>query len=97
MTYREHIYMVCKNTDLTDEKDVTETISYLAEELMQFNDLARSYEKKVKELMSAKDWEEWSIAEAKKLFRKKIERCEDEEFKSFVLEHFDEITEENYA
>lgn len=97
MTYKEHIWKVCKNTDLKDEDDVTETIAYLAGEVINLQELAMDQEAKLKEIMTAKDFEEWSNEEAKKIFKRRLEGMEDSEYKEFCLQHFDEITGGNNA
>ena len=97
MTYKQHIYHIINSTDLENKKDVTDTLEYLAAELMQYQDLALAQEDKLKDLMPEKEFMEWSKEEAKKMFRKKVENCKDEHFKKIVLEHFDEITGGNNA
>lgn len=95
MTYKEHIYHVCNATDLEDKDDVIETMQYLAGELMQYQDLSLAYESKLKELMTAKDFEKWSAEEAKKMFKRKIESMEDSEYKTFCLNNIDIITDDS--
>ena len=97
MTYNEHIYEVCKNTDLDDHYDVVETMQYLAKELMSFYEVSMRQEAKLKELMTAKDFEEWGIGEAKEMFKNHIDQMEDGDLKTFCVEHFDEITGGDYA
>lgn len=97
MTYKEHIFTVCENTDLDDKYDVVETMQYLAKELMDYQDLCLRQEEKLKELMTAKDFEEWGTAEAKRMFKNHINQMEDSEYKTFCIEHFDEITGGNNA
>lgn len=92
MTYKEHIYHVCNATDLDDKDDVIETMQYLAKELMEYREIALRQDGKMKEIMTAKDYDEWSTSEAKEMFRNMIEGIEDGEYKDFCLEHFDEIT-----
>lgn len=97
MTYKEHIYNVCKNTDLENKDDCLETIRYLAKELMSYQELALVQEAKMKEIMTAKDFEEWSTQEAKKMFKREIEMMEDSDYKQFCIDNFEAITEEYYA
>lgn len=97
MTYKEHIYQVCNATDLDDKDDVIETMQYLAKELMDYQDLSLRQEAKLKELMTAKDFEEWGTQEAKRMFKNHIDSSEDGEYKDFCLEYFDEITGGDYA
>lgn len=92
MTYKEHIYEVCENTDLDNKEDVVETMRYLASELLRSNTLAIDLDNKLKETMTAKDYLEWSDKEAKKLFKEDIDRMDDSDFKSFCIDNFDEIT-----
>lgn len=97
MTYKEHIYEVCNNTDLEDKDDVIETMQYLAKELMDFQDLCLVYDRKLQEVMTAKDYLEWSTEKAKEKFKRDIENMEDGEFKTFCEENFDIITDESLS
>ncbi len=97
MTYKEHIYEVCKNTDLDNKDDVLETMQYLAKELMDFQDLCLEYDRKLQEVMTAKDYLEWSTEKAKEKFKRDIENMEDGEFKTFCEENFDIITDESLS
>lgn len=95
MTYKEHIYEVCKNTDLDNKDDVIETMQYLAKELMGFQDLCLVYDRKLQEVMTAKDYLEWSTEKAKEKFKRDIENMEDGEFKTFCEENI--ITDESLS
>ena len=97
MTYKEHIYEVCNNTDLDDKDDVIETMQYLAKELIELHDMAKAYEGKLKETMTAKDYLEFVTARAKERIKSDIENMEDGEFKTFCEENFDIITDESLS
>ena len=97
MTYKEHIYEVCKNTDLDDKDDVIETISWLATELIRANKINLDYDEKLKEVMTAKDYLAFVEEKAKELFKEEIEEMAESEFKTFCIDYFDEITGGNNA
>ena len=54
--------------------------------------LVKKYDEKLKELMSEEEYEKWSLETAKEMFKRDIEQIEDNEFKQFCIDHFDEIT-----
>lgn len=93
MTYREHIYNLCKSTDMSNEEEATRLVQILLKDLMQYHDLSMEQEKKLTEIMSYQDFTKWSNDMAKKMFRQEIEGMADSEFKDFCLENFDKITE----
>ena len=97
MTYKEHIYEVCKNTDLDNKDDVLETMQYHAKDLTDSQDLCLEYDRKLQEVMTAKDYLEWSTEKAKEKFKRDIENMEDGEFKTFCEENFDIITDESLS
>ena len=90
-TFREHIHRVCTNTDLKDQEEATMLVQYLAHELIRYHELNLMYEHKIKELMSAKDFEKWVREAAKQLFRTEVDGMEDGDFKDFVQKNFDKI------
>ena len=49
------------------------------------------YEKKLKELMTEKEYKEFVMKVAKEGFKKEIEGMADSEFKDFCMENFEEI------
>lgn len=49
------------------------------------------YEKKLKELMTEKEYKEFVMKVAKEGFKKEIEGMVDSEFKDFCMENFEEI------
>lgn len=51
------------------------------------------YEKKLKELMGEKEFEDFVTNVAKEAFREEIKGMADGAFKDFCLENFDKITE----
>ena len=54
--------------------------------------IAKEYEKKLKELMSEKEFTEFAADVARKLFKQELEGMKDGEFKDFALANFDAIT-----
>lgn len=91
-TYREYLYRLCTGTDFSDKDDAITLAQMLVEEAMMYHDLTMTYEEKVKELMTAKDYEEWSAKRAREMFRKQVEAMEESEFKQMILDNFEEIT-----
>lgn len=90
-TYREYIHDICTDTDLNDKESVTETLQMLAKEAVDNHDLLMTQEAKLQEVMSYKDYTEWTSKVAREMFCKDINGMPDGEFKDFVLKHFDEI------
>lgn len=91
-TYREYLYRLCTGTDFSDKDEAIRTAQLLVEEAMMHHDLTMTYEEKVKELMTAKDYEEWSAKRAREMFRKQVEAMEESDFKQMILDNFEEIT-----
>lgn len=54
----------------------------------------KEYERKLKEYMSEDEYTRFSIWVSKNGFRQEVENMEDGEFKNFILENFDTITNE---
>ncbi len=94
VNYQEYIYNFCSNTVLDDKEDVIDTINYLGRECIRYNKLTMWYDDKLKEVMTAKDYEKWTTETGKKLFKEDIEMMEDGDFKEFCKEHYDEVTED---
>ena len=97
MTYKEYIYNICNATDLDNKNDVIETMQHLAKGLIDYHDTALAYQEKLKETMTTKDYREFVTARAKERIKRDIENIEDEEFKTFCIENFDDITGGDYA
>lgn len=93
MTFREELFDQLKDLDFDDRDAVIETMQIMARELLRNHDICMIYEEKLQELMSAKEFREWSTKVAKELFQKDIDEMPDGEFKQFCIDHFDEITE----
>ena len=54
--------------------------------------LCKKYEEKLKRLMKPVDYRKFINDCAIEMFKEDIENIEDSDFKNFVLEHFEEIT-----
>lgn len=91
MKYNEYLYKICSQADLSNEDEATELVQYLAKECAKNNDIALKYDDKLKEVMSAKDYNAWTIKTGKELFLKEANGMEDSPFKDFVLENMCEI------
>ena len=94
ISFDEYLYEICTNTDLKNQEAVTETMSTLAKFARQYHDMVMTMEDKLKELMSAKDFEKWTSEQAKKMFWAEIEESGDEDFIKWVRENFESITGE---
>ena len=94
MTYREHIYKMCKETDFKDPVQGESLAKYLARELMKMHTTAMNCEKKLRQIMTAEDFDNFSMDLAKVVFRQEIEGMADSNFKKFVLENMDWIMKE---
>lgn len=92
-TYKEYIYDLCTEADMNNPEEATRLAQMLATECMDEHNVAMRQEAKLKEVLSAKDYEEWSRATARELFKEHIENMEQSDFKDFVLENFEEITD----
>lgn len=62
-------------------------------EAEQLRFIAMEQEKKLKELMGEEAYTAFAVEVARAGFRKDIEAMPDGEFKTFCLEHFDEVTQ----
>lgn len=93
MEYKELLFRICEQTDMEDRDDIIASLQFLAKEALKYHDLTMSYDGKLKELMSAKDYEEWTKEEAKRIFFKDVTDMEDGEFKDFALDNWEKITE----
>lgn len=93
MKYREMIYHICSETDFSDKAQATRLAQQLAAECADLHDLMMEYDAKLKELMTAKDYSEWSVEVARRQFGEEVKRMPDSEFKDFVTEHLKEITD----
>lgn len=93
-TYNEYLYDMCNNTDLMNQDDVVDTMLTISKESIQLNKICKIYEKKLKEVLSAADFEKFIISVAKQLFADTVADMPDGEFKDFTMKHFDDITHE---
>lgn len=92
LSYRQYLYDLCTGTDFSDKDEAIRTAQLLVEEAIMYHDIALAYEAKVKELMTAKDYEEWAAKRAREMFRKQVEAMEESDFKRMILDNFEEIT-----
>lgn len=97
MTYREYIYKVITGTDLSDQEEVTELISWLANELLEKTSFLKKTDEKLMEVMSARAYKKWSIKCAKEMFNESIENLPEGEFKEFLKRNGDVITDDNLS
>ena len=97
MSYRELIFKTCVNTDLNNKEDVTSAMQYLTKEAVQNFELCGKMESKLKEIMTAKDFEEWSSETAREMFKAEVESMPEGEFKDFCKEHFGYVTSDTFS
>lgn len=95
VTYREAIYEICTKTDLNDEEDVIDSMSMLADEATKYHDICMTYEDKLKEIMTAKDFAKFIGDVARDMFRKSVDNLPNGSFKDFCNANFDELTRSN--
>jgi hypothetical protein len=92
LSYRQYLYELCTGTDFSNRDEAIRTAQLLVEEAIMYNDISLTYEAKVKELMTPKDYEEWAAKRAAELFKKQVEAMEESDFKQMILDNFEEIT-----
>lgn len=93
-TYREYIYDICSSVDPNSQESVTLALQVLAKEAVRYQELCMKFDEKLKELMPYKDFVEMSAKIGKEMFRQDIEEMPDGDFKDFVLENMDRITDD---
>lgn len=86
-TYRECIFEICDKTDLKDKEAVVCAMQILAQEAITQHDIAMDYEAKLKEIMSAKDYDEFTTEAGKQMYRNWVNSLPDSPFKTFALEN----------
>lgn len=90
-TYRELIHEECSKTDFTNEEDAVLLAQYLAIEAIRNHDITLIQEEKLKEIMTAKEFEEWATKIGEELFKKEIESMPQSAFKDFAIQNMDII------
>lgn len=90
--YKEYLFDVCSKTDLKNEEDVIQSLQFLSKEALMYHDLSIEYEEKLKEYMTAKEYGLFVKDFGQRMFKKEVEMMEDSDFKSFILENMDIIT-----
>lgn len=94
--FTEEIYRICTETNFNNPNEAQALAEILARNLMITNKMAMQYEEKLKELMSAKDFEDYSKELAKGLTRDFFSSLPDSPFKEFATENLERIMEEVY-
>ena len=85
---------MCTEADLSKEDEATFVVQRLAKDCVMYHEMVMDYETKIKELMTAKDYEKWVTDRAKDMFKKEVNGMEDGDFKDFCLENMSVILEE---
>lgn len=93
-SFKEDIYRMCTETNFKDPTEAQVLAEALARNLMVFHKIAMQQEVKLKELMSAKDFDEFSNDQAKELTRDFVSSLPDSPFKEFAVENLEAIMEE---
>lgn len=81
------------NTDFRDPQQAAIFVNWVAREADNINWVCGKYEDKLKDLLTPEQFEAFIKESAKELFAQEVEELEDEDFKGFIKEHFDEITD----
>lgn len=92
MSYKEYIYTICNEADLTKPEDAEMLAKVLARDLLRHFETVQILEKKLEEIMTAKEYHEFIKETSKEIFQNELNRMENSEFKEYVIEHMDEIT-----
>lgn len=93
-SFKEDIYRMCTETNFKDPTEAQLLAEFLARQLMLLNKTSTQLEAKLKELMSAKDFDEFSTALAKELTNDFVDSLPDNDFKKFCEENMGWIMEE---
>ena len=91
MKYRERIYQMCQETDMSNTAEAIELAQILAHETVQANEYLKAYEDELKKHLTAKQFEDIVTAVSQTMFKKIINEMEDCDFKKCTLEHMDDI------
>ena len=94
ISFREYLFNTLNDINLDDKEETTLTLQWLAKELIQYHFISIEYENKLKELMTAKDFDIFSEQIGKELFKQNIDMLEDEEFKEFCMDNFERLVED---
>lgn len=94
ISFREHLFNTLNEVNLDDKEETVLTMQWLAKELIQYHFISIEYEKKLMELMTAKDFEEFSEVIGKELFKQELDMMQNEEFKQFCMDNFEKIVED---
>ncbi len=94
ISFREYLFNTLSDVNLEDKDETTLTLQWLAKELLQYHFISIEYENKLKELMTAKDFDTFSEQLAEELFKQNIDMLEDEEFKEFCIDNFERLIED---
>lgn len=97
MNYREFLHEACTDTDMDNKEDVTMLIQFLLREAVNNHDSGMEYEEKLKELMSAKEFEIFSKESAVRLLERDLNSMPDCEFKDFALKNFDILIDDSLS
>lgn len=94
--YKTFIYNLCSETDLDDREDVVDAMMVLGREAIKYHKLVLQYEDKLKELMSYKDFMDWSNERAKDMLKDTVESFPEGELKDALkgfVTHLEECEE----
>lgn len=87
MNYSEYIFGICDRTELDKKEEVVLAMQMLSQECIENHNLVMMLDEKLKEIMTAKDYDEFSEECGKALFQQWVEMCPNEDFKSFAKEN----------
>lgn len=95
MTYREYLHKLCTETDMNDKDDVTRLVQFLLQEAVEYNEISIRHEEKIKEIMSAKDFEEYTDKLADEMTKEWINNLPDCSLKDFAIKNLDIIMDDS--
>lgn len=97
MNYREYLHKICTEADMDDRNAVTTLVQFLLSEAVEKNDVANAADRKLQEVMTARDYKEWVSDTAREMIKKNLEILPDGDFKEFVATNLDIITDDSLS
>ncbi len=96
MDYKEYLYKICTDIDYDNREDIDASLKILAREAMRYHTSAMRLEEKLKDLMTFREFTQFTKDLATDLFRQDIASFDDGGLKDFAINAFEEITGQKY-
>lgn len=93
-TFREYVYNLCENTDFNNKQDAISTVRTLALKAVILNDVLKTYEDILKDLLTYNDFVDLTLHNAENIFHEEINALEDEDFKAAILQELAALEED---